>query len=183
VIVTSVEDAVEAARGGAHRLEVVRDLDRGGLTPPIDLVRRIQRDVDLPLRVMVRESDGFACRSDGERRRLADAATALDGLGVDGLVVGWTRDDEIDEDTLACVLDAAPSSRATFHHAFDALPDPEAALRALARHPRIDRVLTRGLGTEARSAKVAGAGGLASRCATLTRYAGWAAPRVIVLPG
>ena len=172
VIVTSVEDAVEAARGGAHRLEVVRELDRGGLTPSLELVRRIQREVDLPLRVMVRESDGFTCRSDDERRSLVDAGAALDGIGIDGLVVGWTRGDAIDGDTLGRVLDAAPSLPATFHHAFDALPDPEAALRALSQYPQIDRVLTRG-----------GAGGWPSRCATLTRYVEWAAPRITILPG
>jgi len=172
VIVTSVEDAVEAARGGAHRLEVVRELDRDGLTPPIDLVRRIQREVNLPLRVMVRESDGFACKSEDECRRLVDAAQAFDGLGVHGIVVGWTRGREIDEEVLGRVLEAAPSRRATFHHAFDALPDPEAALLALSRYPQIDRVLTRG-----------GTGEWSSRCATLKTYMEWSAPRITILPG
>jgi copper homeostasis protein len=172
VIVTSVDDAVTAARGGADRLEVVRDLHRQGLTPSIDLVRRIQREVALPLRVMVRESDGFACGSDDERRALVDHAAALDALGVDGIVIGWTRDDRIDEDALGQVLEAAPSLRATFHRAFDSLPDPEAALRALQRHAQIDRVLTG-----------AGTGAWASRCRTLTRYARWAGSRITLLPG
>src|SRR5262245_41657408 len=118
VIASSVEDAIAAARGGAHRLEVVRDLSSGGLTPSIDLVRRIQREVPLPLRVMVRESDGFVCSSNDERRALADHAMMLDALGVDGIVVGWTRDARIDEETLASVLEAGPSLRATFHRAF-----------------------------------------------------------------
>ena len=172
VIATSVEDAVEAARGGADRLEVVRDLHRQGLTPPIDLVRRIQRAVVLPLRVMVRESDGFACASADECRRLVDAAAALDEAGVDGIVIGWTRGDRIDEDTLTSVLQAAPSLRATFHRAFDSLPDPEAALRHLQRHSQIDRVLTG-----------AGSGPWTSRCPALARYARWAGPRITILPG
>src|SRR5215831_14243249 len=96
VIVCTLEDAVEAARGGADRLEIVRDLARGGMTPSIDLVRRIQREVPLPLRVMVRESDGFVCGSDDERLALADRAMALDALTIDGIVVGWTRDGRVD---------------------------------------------------------------------------------------
>src|SRR5262245_59258191 len=175
VIAASIEDARAGERGGAHRLEVVRDLHRGGLTPPMALVRQIQREESLPLRVMVRESDGFACGSGDELGRLIDAAAALDALGVDGLVVGWTGPDGnegIDEETLERVLQAAPARRATFHHAFDALPDPRAALRALKRHPQIDRVLTR-----------AGTGAWAARCPTLTRYAAWAAPGIGVLPG
>jgi copper homeostasis protein len=77
IIGTSVEDAMEAARGGAHRREVVRDLSRDGFTPSIDLVRSIQRDVPLPLRVMVRESERVRCRSDEERRMLADRAAGF----------------------------------------------------------------------------------------------------------
>jgi copper homeostasis protein len=172
VIVSSVEDAIAAARGGADRLEVVRELDRSGLTPSIDLVRQIRHEVDLPLRVMVREADGFECRSQDECRLLADQAAALDAIRVDGLVVGWTRDGVIDESTLARVLRAAPTTRATFHHAFDQLPDPEAALRVLQQHRQIDRVLTRG-----------GSGGWTSRCPAFARLARWAAPQITILPG
>lgn len=172
IIATSLEDAVEAARGGAHRLEIVRDLSRDGLTPPIELVRSIQREVALPLRVMVREADGFLCGSDDERRRLSDRAAAFAALGVDGIVVGWTRDGCIDEETLGRVLDAVPSVRATFHRAFDALPDPEAAFGVLRRYPQVDRVLTSG-----------GTGAWTSRCETLARYALWAGPGIGMLPG
>jgi copper homeostasis protein len=35
VIVLSVEDARAAEEGGADRLEVVRDIHLGGLTPPL----------------------------------------------------------------------------------------------------------------------------------------------------
>jgi copper homeostasis protein len=172
VIASSLEDAVEAARGGAHRLEVVRDLSCGGLTPSIDLVRRIRDEVPLPLRVMLRESDGFRCGSDDERRTLADRAAVFDALGVDGIVVGWTRDGVVDEDTLVEVLGAAPSLRATFHRAFDSLPEPEAALHHLRRHPQIDHVLTS-----------AGGGPWTARCAALQRYARWAGDGIAVLPG
>ena len=60
VIVESVADAREAARGGADRLEVVRALELGGLTPPLTLVREIAEAVSLPLRVMVRGNAGYA---------------------------------------------------------------------------------------------------------------------------
>jgi copper homeostasis protein len=172
VIVSTLDDAIEAARGGADRLEVVRDLSRDGLTPSIDLVRRIQREVPLPLRVMVRESDGFACASAEERRQLIDQAAALDALRVDGIVIGWIRDGRIDEDMLARILDAAPALRATFHRAFDSLAEPEAAFRVLQRYPQIDRVLTG-----------AGTGSWAARCSTLQRYGRWAGSRIVILPG
>ena len=172
VIATSVEDAIQAARGGAHRLEVVRDVSCGGLTPSIDLVRHIQREVTLPLRVMVRESDGFAWGSSDELRALTDQVRKLEALGVDGSVVCWTRDGRVDEDVLAQVLEAGPSLRATFHRAFDSLSDPEGAIGTLRRHRQIDRVLT-----------CAGTGAWMSRCAALLRYAHCAGAGIVILPG
>ena len=121
---------------------------------------------------MVRQSDGFACASPDERRALAHCAAAYNALAVNGIVVGWIRDGRIDEETLGRVLEAAPSIRATFHRAFDALPDPEASMRVLQRYPQIDHVLT-----------AAGTGPWRSRCATLQRYTRWADSRIVVLPG
>jgi copper homeostasis protein len=171
VIVSSLDDAIAAAAGGAHRLEVVRELSIGGLTPAVELVRQIQEQVPLPLRVMVRGSAGFTSTSD-ECRMLVEHASAFAALGVDGIVVGWTREGRIDDETLSRVLEAAPSLPATFHHAFDTLADPERALRHLKQYTQIDRVLTRG-----------GDGEWSSRCGTLSQYARWAAPQITVLPG
>ncbi len=74
VIVCSAAEAIAAEKGGASRLEVVRELDRGGLTPSVELVQRIKETVDLPLRVMVRESDGYETSGEAEVRRLCEAA-------------------------------------------------------------------------------------------------------------
>ena len=59
VIAASVADAKAAQEGGADRLEIVRDLDQGGLTPPFDLVEEIAAAVEIPIRVMLRETPDF----------------------------------------------------------------------------------------------------------------------------
>src|ERR1043166_8079504 len=138
-----VADAVEAQKGGASRLEVVRELDRGGLTPSIQLVQAIKDAVDLPLRVMVRESDGYGTRNDNfgarddgyetrndnfgarddgcgvrneaEVERLCVATREFAKLRVDGLVLGFLKNDQIDLDLTARVLACAPEIHATFH--------------------------------------------------------------------
>ena len=80
VIVQSVADACEAARGGADRLEVVRDILDGGLTPPLSLVRAIAAETTLPLRVIVRENAGYALEA-GELLALRGAAADLAAFG------------------------------------------------------------------------------------------------------
>src|SRR2546422_10888383 len=95
VIACSVADAVEAEKGGASRLEVISHFERGGLTPPLDLVRDILVAVHLPVRVMLRESEPFAVTDQVEIERLCAAARALAALPIDGLVLGFLRDGEI----------------------------------------------------------------------------------------
>ena len=172
VIVQSVEDARAAARGGADRLEVVRELERDGLTPDVDLVRAIAGETGLPLRVMVRESDGFTIGGPSELLRLQRACAAFAALGVDGVVVGYARDGTLDMETTTAVLSVAPELCATFHRAFDAAADPLAALGRLAAAPQIDRLLTMG-----------GTGGWEARCERLRQYGAAGGPRITVLAG
>ena len=142
VIVQTVEDARAAARGGADRLEVVRDIASGGLTPSIELVRAIAAETPLPLRVMVRENAGFEARA-GEVGTMRAAVEELGAAGVDGIVIGFAARGVPALDTLAAVLDTT-AMRATFHRAFDSLVDPLGSLDAIARIPQIDRILTNG---------------------------------------
>lgn len=144
VIACSVHDAREAERGGADRLEIVRELNSGGLTPPVSLVREIRESVMLPIRVMVRERDGYDAGTPAELQRMTRFAEQMRMVGVDGLVLGFLRHGEIDGEALDAIVAAAPGVPATFHHAFDELPDASAALGQLDRWPHVDRVLSAG---------------------------------------
>jgi copper homeostasis protein len=172
VIVQSVADARAAEAGGADRLEVVREIERDGLSPSLDLVRAIQAETPLPLRVMVRESDGFGVAGSDEVLRLQRIFAALADLGVDGAVTGYARDGVLDEATTRAVLSAAPSLPVTFHRAFDSLRDQLAAVDVLAGLPQVDRILTSG-----------GSGDWPARCARLARLSAHADPRLTILAG
>lgn len=172
IIACSVADAIAAQQGGASRLEVVRELERGGLTPSIELVRAIKEAVDVPLRVMVRESDGYAIAGDMEIERLCDAASELSSLGVDGLVMGFLKRDAIDLDLTSRVLACAPGLKATFHHAFEDAADQLQAVNQLKSLPQVDRILSSG-----------GSGELEVRRLRLDAYERAAAPEVKIIAG
>jgi copper homeostasis protein len=91
VIACSVEDAREAASGGADRLEVVRDLGQGGLTPDVTLVEKILAAVTIPVRVMVRERNTFDVADASELKLLCSQTEELSGLPIDGLVLGFVQ--------------------------------------------------------------------------------------------
>jgi copper homeostasis protein len=172
VIACSVAEALEAEKGGATRLEIVRDLGRGGLTPPLELVVEIKRAVTLPLRVMLRESDGYETSNANEIDRLCAAAAQFASIGVDGFVLGFLKDGEVDVERTQRVLACAPQVRATFHHAFEDASDKLSALSVIKSLPQVDRVLSSG-----------GAGDLESRVQRLDQYAKAAAPELTIIAG
>ena len=171
VIACSVADAVEAEKGGAGRLEIVRDLKRGGLTPPYELVQEIKQRVALPLRVMLRENDGFETH-DEEIESLCVAAERFASLEIDGFVLGFLRDGEVDLERTQRVVACAPHVRATFHHAFEAARDKLRALSAIKQLSQVDRILSSG-GTDE----------LESRVQRLGEYETAAAPEQMILAG
>ena len=172
VIACSVADAIAAQNGGAGRLEVVRDLDRGGLTPSLELVRAIKEAVDVPLRVIIRESDGYATADEIEIERLCEAASEFSKLGVDGLVIGFLKRGEIDLELTSRVLACAPRLKATFHHAFEDAADQLQAVNQLKSLPQVDRILSSG-----------GSGELEVRRLRLVTYERAAAPEIKIIAG
>jgi len=147
IIACSVSDAIEAQRGGAGRLEIIRDFHRGGLTPSLDLVRDILDAVSLPVRVMLREHESYEVDED-EIKELCATAIMLSHLDVDGLVLGFLRNGEIDTELCERVLSCAPNLKVTFHHAFEEVHDPLRAIQDLKGLTQVDRILTHGAGGE-----------------------------------
>lgn len=171
VIVQSVADARAATEGGADRLEVVRAIHAGGLTPLPSLVRAIAAETVVPLRVMVRENAGYAMHP-SELAALRRAAAEFAAAGVDGIVIGFAGAGDLALDDLTRVLEAAPAARATFHRAFDVLDDPFRAIDRLAGVAQVDRILTSG-----------GRGTPAERGERLRAYAARAGSRIGIVAG
>jgi copper homeostasis protein len=145
VIACTREDAIAAERGGADRIELVRDLARGGLTPAFEVATAVTEAVRIPVRVMIREEEPFVVSGPDVARTLCEAAHRMATLKVDGLVLGFLdASGAVDEALLRRVLDQAPGVRTTFHRAFEQVADERAACAALRRCPQIDRVLVNG---------------------------------------
>jgi copper homeostasis protein len=171
VIACSVTDAVEAQQGGADRLEIISDFLRGGLTPPVELVQQIIAVVSIPVRVMLRASDGFGVASEDEKDRLCDAAREFSQLRIDGLVLGFLCKGRIDVELTQQILACAPSLQVTFHHAFEEA-EPLEAIRDIKRIKQVNRILTHG-----------GAGDWPSKIEQLAKYQQEAHPEIEIIAG
>ena len=141
VIVSSLGEARSAMEGGATRFEVAVDLGKGGLTPPVELVREIVEKVPVPARIMLREHGGFAMRGPQELQTLIGKARAIAKFPVDGLVFGWTRDGRLDMDSMRKIAAAVPGTRFTVHTAIMMTEDPVHTLASLKSLPAVDIAL------------------------------------------
>jgi copper homeostasis protein len=143
VIACTVADAVEAEAGGAGRIELVRDLHLGGMTPPLPLVKDVLASVTIPVRVMVRETVSHEVERPSDRDLLHAAAHNFARLAIDGIVLGFLRNGSVDLELMGSVLEAAGNPKATFHRAFEETRDPYDVIAVLKRLGRVDRILTK----------------------------------------
>ncbi|MBP0457396.1 copper homeostasis protein CutC [Streptomyces montanisoli] len=145
VIALDGDDAVAARKGGADRLEIVSDMAADGLSPSRETFGRIRDAVDIPLRVMLRLTDGFAAGTPQDVDRLAEVAAGLRAEGAREFVLGFLdahgRADLVTVERLVAVLDGC---HWTFHRAIDRAADRDALRRRLADVPGLDGFLTAG---------------------------------------
>jgi len=132
ICVESVDRAVSAERGGAHRVELCSDLSSGGITPSAGLMETARRHVHIPIHVLIRPRAGNFIYSEREFEIMERDINVAKKLGMDGIVVGLLDDKKnVDvERTLKLVKLAGPLP-VTFHRAFDQCKDSAEALEAV----------------------------------------------------
>ncbi|MFI1825284.1 copper homeostasis protein CutC [Streptomyces sp. NPDC020412] len=145
VIALDAEDAIAAQAGGADRLELVTDMAADGLTPSRETFAAIRAAVDIPLRVMLRLTDGFSAGTHDDVEALVRAAAGLREEGADEFVFGFL-DDEGHPDlvTVERLLVVISGCSWTFHRAIDNATDRDALRKQLADLPGLDTYLTAG---------------------------------------
>ena len=140
----SVDDAVEAERGGADRVELNSSIFLGGLTPSLGSIIEARKRLNIPVMVMIRPRAGGFCYTQAEMAVMRHDAKLAVEQGVDGLVFGiLTPDGEVDAERCKRIIELARGRQTVFHRAFDVTPDPLKALDELAGLG-FSRILTSG---------------------------------------
>lgn len=145
-----VRAAVRAAyRGGADRVELCRAMAVDGLTPAPALVEVARHAFqDRPgLLVMLRPRAGNFQYAPSDLQQMIQQMPTLKAAGADGVVLGVLQaDGQVDHEAMVRLMAQARrvDLAVTFHRAFDAVSDPQAALEALVGLG-VDRILTAGV--------------------------------------
>lgn len=143
IAVTSLQEALNAEAGGAHSIEISRDLALDGLTPSIELVKDIRAAVTLDIHVIVRPHARDFVYDTAEIESILGDVDFLKRTGINGIVFGIHNPaGEIDISIMRQVAQAAAPLPLTLHRALDTSRNPEVALKALVGI--VPRVLTAG---------------------------------------
>jgi len=144
IIAMTVKDAKHIEAGGADRIELVSALSEGGLTPSYGLIEAVVNSVKIPVNIMIRpHAKGFYYTNDEIQLMKKDIIIAKE-LKVNGVVFGVLDEEEnISEPKLRELLSVCDGLEVTFNRAID-LINPVTAMKILAKHPQITKVLSSG---------------------------------------
>lgn len=143
VVVLHPKDAVAATDGGADRLLLVAEPGDVGVSPDLATVSSVVKATDLPVRVMLRQGDGFEVTPE-RVDSLAEFAEASQALGARGFSFGFL-DRMLEVDAESC-SELASRVRLpwTFHRGFDATLNTKRAWREVLTLPGLDAVASAG---------------------------------------
>jgi len=161
--VESLDAALAAAEGGAHRIELCTDLAQGGTTPDLNL---LQAQLPIPVFILVRPRAGDFVYTDAEHRTMLEQISRARSAGAHGIVTG-----DLSLDRTRDLIAAARPLPVTFHRAFDVFPDRTEALERLISLG-VDRLLTSG-----------GAATAAEGADQIRALVAQANGRIVILPG
>ncbi len=123
VIAWTLDDAIEIYKSGADRIELVSEMEKGGLSPNLEIVKQVVEIVDIPVRVMVRHTDESFVYDSKTMSEHIQYINELKKIGPEGIVFGsLTEEGLINFEQLQEVIDAKGEMKLVFHRAFDELP-------------------------------------------------------------
>lgn len=170
----SVLSTIEAARGGAGRVELCDNLYEGGTTPSAATIEIACDAVKIPIYAMIRPRGGDFLYSDLEFKIMQRDIQLVKHFGASGIALGLLcADGSIDQFRTRLLVDQAKGLGlgVTFHRAFDMAADPVKALEAVIA-TGCERILTSGGENKAMEGK--------DRIASMVRQA---AGRISIMAG
>lgn len=148
VCVGNYNEAIEAFKKGADRIELCDNLLEGGTTPSYGTIAKTIKDIDIPVMVIIRPRGGDFEFSDQEFEIMKEDISLCKKLGAYGVVIGALEGNKIAKAKVKELIDIAKPMSITFHMAFDEIDDKDKAIEELIELS-VDRILTKGGNTDA----------------------------------
>lgn len=127
--VDSIESAIDAEKGGAHRVELCNALSLGGITPSKGLIEQAISRLKIPIHIYIRPREGDFLYSRVEYNIMKANIFTAKVAGAKGIVIGMLNSDgTIDTCRMKEIVEMCNPLPVTFHRAFDMVVNMEEAL-------------------------------------------------------
>ena len=142
--IVSFEQAINATQYGADRLELCSRLETEGMTPDINLLSEILEQVNIPVRVMIRETEEGFESDEAVLLKMKSAIFQFKSISTDGFVLGLLKNNRMDREAMTALIEACSPSPVTIHKALDLSEDVENDILWLNQFTNVDTILTSG---------------------------------------
>ena len=143
--VDNAEDAINAFKLGANRLEYCSKLDEDGLTPSKEELISIKKLVSIPIRVMVRPHSKSFNYSESDILEMKNTIEFCKNQNFDGVVFGCLkRNGQLDIDLISKLANYSKPLNVIIHKAIDFTKSPLESLKELIELKTINGVLSSG---------------------------------------
>ena len=130
---------------GANRLEICSELKFDGLTPRLKDVKKIIKNISIPVKVMIRERKGDFVYNEEEVSNMEKDIDLFKSIGVTEFVFGaLTKSKRIDVDIIKRLIKKVKPMNVTFHKAIDFTDDIINQIKVLNQIGGINSILTSG---------------------------------------
>ncbi|MDA7731212.1 copper homeostasis protein CutC [Flavobacteriaceae bacterium] len=145
VCVDSLDDAINAEKNGANRIELCGRLDLDGLTPSKDLIKSAFSILKIPIRVMIRPKHPSFVYSEDEISTMIDDIKFCKNLGLDGVVFGCLDEEyNFKMKQINRLSEVAKPLNVIIHKAIDSTSSVIESLSLISKNSNINGVLTSG---------------------------------------
>jgi len=153
--VDNIQDAINAFKKGADRIEFCSNLNEDGLTPSNHDLLSLKKNISIPVRVMVRPHSNSFNYNEDDLINMRETIEFCKNQKFDGVVFGCLDDDnELDLNKIKYLADFAKPIKVIIHKAIDLTSSPLNSLKKLLEINNVNGILSSGgcetaeLGTE-----------------------------------
>ena len=135
---------MNAQNAGADRIELCSNLTVGGITPSNLLLKKVSKNITIPVHVLIRPRSGDFNYSENEFLLMKENIKRCKEYGFNGIVSGILNTNKsIDIERTKELIALSKPLSFTFHRAFDCVSNSKKSLEILIEL-KVDRILTSG---------------------------------------
>ncbi|NQZ29309.1 MAG: copper homeostasis protein CutC [Mycoplasmatales bacterium] len=143
VIAQNIDDVKAINKSKANRIELCSNLEVGGYTPDIELIKEASEISKIPIMVIVRNHSNTFEINEEQLDEIIKQVKEINKTNVHGIVFGAILNKKVNKKALEAIIKNVKNKEITFHKAFDYIEEKESEALYLYEQG-VNKILTSG---------------------------------------